>query len=186
MSDDLPDDGALHYRACLDAVHSLSPATGLEFLGSDLNGNEEALALLLDGAPLKVFAHNVETVARLTSNVRDRKASFNVSIRILEAAKTLRPDLLTKSSLMVGLGESDRDVTDTLKALRGVGVELLTIGQYLAPTPQHYPVLSFPTPGKFDEWKAEALDLGFRAVASGPLVRSSYKAGELYRSAIRQ
>jgi lipoic acid synthetase len=182
--DDLNDGGALHYRACLDAVHQLSPQTGLELLGSDLAGNEKALALLLDGAPLNVFAHNVETVERLTPNVRDRKASFNVSLRILEAAKELRPDLLTKSSLMVGLGETDRDVTDTLKALCAAGVDLLTIGQYLAPTPHHYPVLSFPNPGKFDEWKAEALDLGFRAVASGPLVRSSYHAGDLYKEAV--
>ena len=184
--DDLPDGGAAHYRACLDTVHRLVPHTGLELLGSDLNGNEEALARLLDGAPLKVFAHNVETVERLTPNVRDRKASFRVSLRILEAAKELRPDLITKSSLMVGLGETDQDVSDTLKALRSVGVELLTLGQYLAPTPQHYPVLSFPTPRKFDAWKAEALDLGFKAVASGPLVRSSYHAGELYKEALKR
>ena len=182
--DDLPDGGALHYRACLDAVHAFSPDTGLELLGSDLNGNEDALELLLNDAPLKVFAHNVETVERLTPNIRDRKASFTTSLRILEASKELRPDLMTKSSLMVGLGESDRDVEDTLKALRAVDVDLLTIGQYLAPTPQHYPVLSFPTPGKFDEWKALALDMGFKAVASGPLVRSSYHAGDLYKEAV--
>jgi lipoic acid synthetase len=150
-------------------------------LGSNLNGNEEALALLLAGAPLKVFAHNIETVERLTPNVRDRKASFRVSLRILKAAKELRPDLMTKSSLMVGLGETDRDMTDAFNALRDNGVELLTIGQYLAPTPKHYPVLSFPTPEKFDEWREEALALGFRAVASGPLIRSSYHAGDLYK-----
>ena len=113
--DDLPDGGASHYRACLDAIHQRVPKTGLELLGSDLAGDEDALALLLDGAPLKVFAHNVETVERLTSNVRDRKASFSVSIRILQAAKELRSDIMTKSSLMLGLGEDEQDVERTLK-----------------------------------------------------------------------
>ncbi|MBL7016238.1 MAG: lipoyl synthase [Kiritimatiellales bacterium] len=184
--DDLPDGGALHYRACLDAVNAAAPDTGLELLGSDLAGDEDALALLLDGAPLKVFAHNVETVERLTPNIRDRKASFRVSLRTLEAAKELRPDLLTKSSLMVGLGESHKDVEQTMRDLRGVGVDLLTLGQYLAPTPRHYPVLSFPTPAQFDEWKELALGMGFKAVASGPLVRSSYHAGDLYREAVEK
>jgi lipoic acid synthetase len=184
--DDLPDGGAAHYRACLDAVRKKLPNLGIELLCSDLNGNEEALATLLDGAPLKVFAHNVETVERLTPNVRDRKASFATSIRILEKAKQLRPDLMTKSSLMTGLGETETDVLSTLKALRGAGVELLTIGQYLAPTTSHYPVLSFVTPAQFDAWKEKALALGFRAVASGPLVRSSFQAGDLYRRAVEK
>ena len=184
--DDLSDGGALHYRACLDAVHTYAPSTGLELLGSDLAGDEDALQLLLDGAPLKVFAHNVETVERLTPNIRDRKASFKTSLRILEASKELRPDLMTKSSLMVGLGETDRDIEETLRALRAVDVDLLTLGQYLAPTPAHYPVLSFPTPTQFDEWKTLALHLGFRAVASGPLVRSSFQAGDLYFQALQE
>jgi lipoic acid synthetase len=181
--DDLPDGGAAHYRACLDAVHQRSPETGLELLGSDLAGDEQALRHLLDGAPLKVFAHNVETVERLTPNIRDRKASFAVSLRILEAAKQLRPDLLTKSSLMVGLGETQADLEHALRSLRGAGVDLITLGQYLAPTPQHYPVLSFPTPAQFDEWKELARGMGFKAAASGPLVRSSYHAGDLYKEA---
>ncbi|QHI69749.1 lipoyl synthase [Tichowtungia aerotolerans] len=184
--DDLFDGGASHYRACLEAVHRLSPATGLELLGSDLAGDETALASLLDGAPLKVFAHNIETVERLTPNIRDPKASFAVSLRILEAAKELRPDLLTKSSLMVGLGETQADVEHALRALRKAGVDLLTIGQYLAPTPTHYPVLSFPPPEQFESWKTLALELGFRAVASGPFIRSSYRAGELYRTATEE
>jgi lipoic acid synthetase len=182
--DDLADGGAAHYRACLDALHKKIPTLGIELLCSDLNGNETALAALLDQAPLKVFAHNVETVERLTPNVRDRKASFATSLRILEKAKQLRPDLITKSSLMVGLGETDADLLATLKALRGAGVELLTLGQYLAPTRAHYPVISFVIPEKFDEWKALALDLGFRGAACGPLVRSSFQAGDLYRSAV--
>jgi lipoyl synthase len=181
--DDLADGGAAHYRACLDVLHTKVPDLGIELLCSDLNGNETALATLLDGAPLKVFAHNVETVERLTPNVRDRKASFTTSIRILEKAKQLRPDLMTKSSLMAGLGETDEDVLAALKALRGAGVELLTMGQYLAPTRAHYPVLSFVTPDKFAKWEQLALELGFRGAACGPLVRSSFQAGDLYRRA---
>jgi lipoyl synthase len=182
--DDLPDGGAAHYRACLDAVHAHVPGVGLELLCSDLNGNETALAGLLDHAPLKVFAHNVETVERLTANVRDRKASFSRSIRMLKIAGELRPDLMTKSSLMTGLGETEEDVTRAFTALRDAGVSLLTLGQYLAPGNAHYPVLAFTRPAQFDRWKKEALDLGFRAVAAGPLVRSSFRAGDLYRDAI--
>lgn len=181
--DDLPDGGASHYRACLDAVHAHLPAVGLELLCSDLDGNETALAALLDGAPLRVFAHNVETVARLQSSVRDRKASFAQSLRILEVAKSLRPDVMTKSSIMVGMGETLQDMTEALRALRGVGVDLLTLGQYLAPTPKHYPIMSYPTPDQFDAWKQEALTLGFAGVASGPLVRSSFRAGQLWQDA---
>ena len=181
--DDLPDGGAAHYRACVDALHTRRPALGIELLCSDLSGNEQALAHLLDGAPLSVFAHNIETVERLTPNVRDPKASFQTSLKMLKKAKELRPDLMIKSSLMVGLGETEADLTAALKALRGAGVELLTIGQYLAPTAAHYPVLSFVPPETFERWKKLSLDLGFRAAACGPLVRSSYKAGDLYKKA---
>jgi lipoic acid synthetase len=184
--DDLDDGGAAHYRACLDAVHTRIPTIGLELLCSDLNGNETALAALLDGAPLKVFAHNIETVERLSANIRDRKASFATSLRILEKSKELRPDLLTKSSIMVGLGETESDMLAAMKSLRGAGVELLTIGQYLAPTATHYPILSFPNPNQFARWEKSALELGFLAVASGPLVRSSFRAGDLYREAIEK
>ena len=181
--DDLEDGGAAHYRACLDAVQARIPTIGLELLCSDLNGNETALAALLDGAPLKVFAHNIETVERLTANVRDRKASFATSIRILEKSKELRPDLLTKSSIMVGLGETEEDMHAAMKSLRGAGVEILTIGQYLAPTATHYPILAFPNPNQFARWEKAALEMGFLSVASGPFVRSSFRAGDLYRSA---
>jgi lipoic acid synthetase len=178
--DDLEDDGAAHFRACLDAVHATCPDVGLEFLGSDMNGNEPALARLLDGAPLNVFAHNVETVERLTPDVRDGKTSYRRSLRILEAARERRPDLLTKSSLMVGFGETNEEVTATMRDLRSVGVTLMTLGQYLAPSQAHYPVMSYPTPEQFDAWRDEALALGFLAVASAPLVRSSFRAGSLY------
>ena len=182
--DDLPDEGVSHYRRCIDTVHQRYPKVGLELLSGDLDGNESALATLLDGAPLNVFAHNVETVKRLTPNIRDRKASFSQSLRILQAARELRPDLVTKSSIMVGLGETDDDVTDALKSLREANCDLVTFGQYLSPGPCHYPIVSYPPPEKFDAWKTQAFDLGFLGVASGPLVRSSFRAGELYAEAI--
>ena len=137
--DDLPDGGASHYRACLDAVHARMPHVGLELLCSDLAGNEAALAELLDGAPLQVFAHNVETVERLTSEVRDPRASFAQSLRILEAAKELQPGLVSKSSIMLGMGESGTELEEAFRALRDVGVELLTLGQYLAPGSGYHP-----------------------------------------------
>ncbi len=151
--DDQPDGGASHYRACLDEVNRRAPHVGLELLCSDLAGDERALADLLDGAPLKVFAHNVETVERLTQNVRDRRASFQRSVRILEAAKELRPDLLTKSSLMLGVGETAEDVTRALKDLRAAGVDLVTFGQYLAPSSAHYPVVAYVKPERFEALK---------------------------------
>ena len=182
--DDQDDEGASHYRACLDEVHRLIPELGLELLCSDLSGNEKALARLLDGAPLNVFAHNVETVERLTQNVRDRRASFKRSVRILEASKALRPDIMTKSSIMVGLGETEQDVNDAMKALRDADVDILTFGQYLAPSPAHYPVAAYVTPERFDAWKAEGLAMGYHGIASGPLVRSSFRAGLLYKNAV--
>ncbi len=169
--DDLPDGGAAHYRACLDAVHARLPDVGLELLCSDLAGNEAALAALLDGAPLQVFAHNVETVERLTPEVRDPRASFAQSLRILAAAKELRPELVTKSSIMLGLGETEAEIHDAFSALRDVGVELLTLGQYLAPGPGYHPVRVFVTPARFDALARTARELGFRSLASGPLVR---------------
>ncbi len=181
--DDLPDGGAAHYRACLDAVHARLPDVGLELLCSDLAGNEAALAALLDGAPLQVFAHNVETVERLTPEVRDPRASFAQSLRILAAAKELRPELVTKSSIMLGLGETEAEIHDAFSALRDVGVELLTLGQYLAPGPGYHPVREFVTPERFDALARTARELGFRAIASGPLVRSSYRAESLLAAA---
>ena len=181
--DDLPDGGARHYRACLDAVHAQMPQVCLELLCSDLAGNEVALAELLDGAPLQVFAHNIETVERLTSEVRDPRASFAQSLRILEAAKELQPGLVTKSSIMLGLGETETELDEAFRALRNVGVELLTLGQYLAPGSGYHPVREFVTPERFEDLAQQAKTLGFSAVASGPLVRSSYRAESLLAAA---
>jgi lipoic acid synthetase len=180
--DDLPDGGAAHYRRCVEAVHARLPEVGIELLCSDLAGDWNALASLLDGVPLAVFAHNVECVPRLDHVVRDPRASFAQSLKVLEHAKQLRPDLPTKSSLMVGLGETDDEVIEAMERLREVGVDLLTLGQYLAPGragTRFLPADRYVEPRKFLEWEAAAHDMGFKAVAAGPLVRSSYRAGKL-------
>jgi lipoic acid synthetase len=181
--DDLPDSGAAHYRKCLEAVRESSPEVTLELLCSDLAGDYQALNSLLDGLELEVFAHNVECVPRLDSTVRDARASFEQSIGILLEAKRLRPDILTKSSIMVGLGETDDEILEALQLLRDANVDLVTIGQYLAPSPNHLPVDRFPEPSKFDEWSSHIEDIGFLGWACGPLVRSSYRAGDLLAKA---
>ena len=182
--DDLQDGGAMHYRDCISEVSIKNPDVGLELLCSDLDGNLEALEEMLDGLPLRVFAHNVECVPRLDRIVRDRRASFGQSLDILRKAKEVRPDILTKTSLMVGLGESDEEVEETMKMIREAGVDMITLGQYLQPSFRHLPVDRFPEPSNFADWDRLARELGFGAVASGPLVRSSYRAGLLWEEAM--
>jgi lipoic acid synthetase len=184
--DDLADGGASHYKRCVDTVHDRVPHVTIELLSSDLQGDVESLANLLDATPLAVFAHNVECVPRLDRDVRDPRASFEQSARVLNSAKHLRPELFTKSSIMVGLGETDAEVTDAMSRLRDADVDMLTLGQYLAPGrpgERFLPVDRFVTPDQFDAWKMEARELGFRAVASGPRVRSSFRAGQLLEEA---
>ncbi len=182
--DDLEDSGAAHYKACIDQVHKRQPNLTLELLCSDLAGNLNDLELLLEGSPLNVFAHNVECVPRLDRYVRDPRASFSQSIEILKHAKLIRPDIVTKTSLMVGLGETDDEISEALVMIREANVDLLTIGQYLAPSEKHLKIDRFPDPLMYDTWANQAIKLGFVGVASGPLVRSSYKAGLLYRKTI--
>jgi len=181
--DDLPDSGAGHYRKCLEAVRERCPEVTLELLCSDLAGDHQDLSNLLIGLELEVFAHNVECVPRLDSKVRDHRATFDQSIGILKEAKRLRPDILTKSSIMVGLGETDDEITEALQLLKDAGVDLVTIGQYLAPSPKHLAVDRFPEPERYDEWSKQIEEMGFLGWACGPLVRSSYKAGELLAKA---
>jgi lipoic acid synthetase len=186
--DDLPDGGAGHYKRCVEAVHERLPHVAIELLSSDLAGDDGALQHLLDGIPLSVFAHNVECVPRLDRIVRDPRASFTQSLNVLRRAKEIRPDLWTKSSVMIGLGETDAEVSDAMRQLRDVDVDMLTLGQYLAPGrpgERFLPVDRFASPERFAEWADEAKSLGFRAVASGPLVRSSYRAGLLLSEAKR-
>jgi lipoic acid synthetase len=184
--DDLPDGAADHYKRCVQAVHNRLPHVTIELLCSDLGGNDDALHHLLEQIPLAVFAHNVECVPRLDSLVRDPRASFTQSLRVLQRAKELRPDLWIKSSIMVGLGETDEEVSEAMRLLRGALVDMLTLGQYLAPGrpgERFLPVDRYVSPERFAAWADEARSLGFCAVAAGPLVRSSYRAGLLLEQA---
>lgn len=180
--DDLPDGGAGHYAACLRAIrsrtgHSRTGRTVVETLIPDYQGSD--LELLMAARP-DVLGHNVEVVDRLQRRIRDPRCSFERSLSTLREARRIDPDVFTKSSLMVGLGESDQEVSDALGRLMEAGVEFLTVGQYLRPSPKHAPVIDYVTPERFLEIEREARELGFTAVASGPLVRSSYKAGEYF------
>jgi lipoic acid synthetase len=153
----------------------------VELLSPDFGGDLDSVCTVVD-AGLDVFAHNVETVPRLSPSVRDRRASFQKSLAVLGAAHRLRPDVLTKSGLMLGLGENDDEVLDTLIALRDVGTDIVTIGQYLRPSRRHLPVQGYVDPDTFACFADDARTLGFE-VASGPLVRSSYRAAALSRAA---
>ena len=185
--DELVDGGAAHLRACIEAVRARNPDTLVEVLMPDFQGVEADIATVVAGQP-HVFAHNIETVERLSDSVRDRRASFAQSLRVLAAAKAAaarnNQSMLTKSSIMVGLGESSEEVVAALAALRTVGCDAVTLGQYLRPSPWHHEVVRFVTPEEFAAWKATAESMGFRYAASGPLVRSSYRAGEFYLSAL--
>lgn len=182
--DDLEDSGAAHYKKCIEAVNTRQPHVTLELLCSDLAGDIDALKLLLEGSPLSVFAHNVECVPRLDRKVRDPRASFKQSILILKEAKLIRPDIITKTSLMVGVGETNEELEDAMTLIREANVDLITIGQYLAPSKKHLKVDRFPEPHLYDEWSEVAINLGFSGVASGPFVRSSFKAGLLLRKTL--
>lgn len=175
--DDLPDGGAGHYADCVRSLRVLAPRTVVETLIPDYVADD--LATLVGARP-DVLAHNVEVVDRLQRRIRDPRCSFERSLETLRQAKAIDPALLTKSSLMVGLGESAVEVSDALGRLRAAGVDFLTVGQYLRPTPNHAPVIEYVAPERFEEIEREGSELGFAYVASGPLVRSSYRAGEFF------
>jgi lipoic acid synthetase len=178
--DDLADGGASVLRETVGRIRAAAPATKVELLVGDLGGSPEALADVL-AEPPDVFAHNLETVRSLSPKVRDPRASYERSLAVLSRARSEGgPRLVTKSSLMLGLGEADDEVTTALDDLRGAGVDLLTFGQYLSPGPSHLPVSRYVPPPEFAAWREKALARGFAAVESGPLVRSSYHAEELY------
>lgn len=176
--DDLPDGGADHFRRCVLAVRSRTGAT-IEVLTPDFDGRAELVDVVLSARP-EVFNHNLETVARLQQHVR-RKSQYGVSLAVLEYAKTSSPDTRTKTGLMLGLGETTEEVLETLADLRSIGCDLLTLGQYLQPSPRHLPVARYLPPSEFDELGRIACGLGFSDVASGPFVRSSYHADEMAR-----
>jgi lipoic acid synthetase len=173
--DDLPDGGAAHYAAAIRAIKARTPTTAVEALTPDFAGVLADVRTVMDSG-LDVFAQNVETVERLTHPVRDPRAGYRRTLDVLAAAKAYRPSVLTKTSLMLGLGETDAEIRGTMRDLRAVAVDLLTLGQYLRPTPNHLDVERFVAPEEFAEYRAWALDLGFLECVSGPLVRSSYRA----------
>lgn len=179
--DDLEDQGANHFAS---VVSQLKEKTNnrilVETLAPDFQGNFKLTRIVAESGP-DVYAHNVETVEELTPRVRDRRAGYQQSMEVLKYVKSLNiPGQLTKTSLMLGLGETDEQVRATLQDLRSADVDVVTFGQYLQPTKKHLPVKEYVTPEKFEEWQVEAEGMGFLYVASGPLVRSSYKAGEFF------
>lgn len=177
--DDLEDGGAGQIAASIDAIRERSPEVLIEILSGDLRGQLSAIRQILDSGP-DVFGHNVETVERLSPEVRDRRASYRTSLDILASAKSMSPTVYTKSSIMLGVGERESEVIATMKDLRERSVDLLTIGQYLRPSPRHLPVAEYVFPDQFDRLRDIGLELGFSYVAAGPLVRSSYRAGEYF------
>ncbi len=180
--DDLPDQGAGQFAAAVRAVRASSPGTLVETLIPDFRADRACLETLVAGGP-DVVSHNLETVERLTPSVRDPRAGYRQSLDVLRLLKEIRPSLRTKSSLMLGLGETEGEVLGAMDDLRAVGVEFLTLGQYLRPTPKHLPVAEYVAPDRFEDYRRMGEGRGFRAVASGPLVRSSYRAGEYYIAA---
>jgi lipoyl synthase len=181
--DDLADGGASVLAETVRRIRDSAPSVLVELLIGDLGEKGEALAELL-AEPPDVLAHNLETVRSLSPAVRDRRASYDRSLRVLRAARARGPRaLVTKSSIMLGLGEQDEELTQALADLRDAGVDLLTLGQYLRPSATHTPVQRYVPPVEFDHWKATATHLGFAGVEAGPLVRSSYHAEQLYRRA---
>lgn len=175
--DDLADGGAAHYAECVREVRRQSPGTVIETLVPDYG--EAELALLMAAGP-DVLAHNVEVVPRLQRKIRDPRCSYERSLETLRAARRLAPGAFTKSSLMLGLGEAHAEVLTAMELLRSAGVDFLTLGQYLRPSEGHAPVKEYVEPARFAELKVRGEEMGFRYVASGPLVRSSYRAGEFF------
>ena len=177
--DDFQDQGASHIARCIKATQRTSPRLLIEMLMPDFRGEKELVQQIIDASPA-VLAHNLETVRRLTPEVRDYRADYDQSLEVLRYLKTNCPEGYTKSSLMLGLGESRREILQAMDDMRDAGVDFLTIGQYLQPTRKHLKVLKFLHPDEFNELGQIGDKMGFDYVASGPLVRSSYKAAEFY------
>ena len=177
--DDLADGGARHWAESVMKIKQKSPQMLVETLTGDFAGDMEMVRVVVRSG-MDVFAHNIETVEELTPFVRDRKAKFRQSLDVLRTAKEERPELITKTSIMLGLGETDAQVEHALQELRKNEVDVVTFGQYMRPTKRHMAVTEYITPDKFEMWRQRALDMGFLYCASGPLVRSSYKAGEAF------
>jgi lipoyl synthase len=176
--DDLPDGGAGHYAACVKRVKEVNPGTAVEALTPDFLGVPGDVETVLDSG-IEVFAQNIETVRRLTHPVRDPRAGYQQTLDVLAHAKVYRPDVLTKTSLMLGVGETDEEIMACMRDLRGANVDILTLGQYLQPTVNHYPIARYVTPEQFEQYREWGLEEGFLEVVSGVLVRSSYRAEQV-------
>ena len=176
--DDLADGGAAHFARTIEAIRAMDPSVIIEVLVPDFHADESCIEIVLKAAP-DIFNHNMETVERLTPQVRSR-AKYRTSLEVLRKAKQLRPNVVTKSGLMLGLGEKEPELFQAMDELRQIGCQVLTLGQYLRPTPQHLPVIEFVTPERFDAYGQIARAKGFEHVASGPLVRSSYHAADFH------
>lgn len=181
--DDLPDGGAKHFAATIRAIKRRDPNVITEVLIPDFQGNLGDVKKVVD-ARTEVIAHNIETTKPLTPQVRDPRATYEQSLHVLESIKDFEQSIYTKSSIMLGLGESESDLITAMEDLRGVNVDILTLGQYLRPSKGHVPVSEYVSPEKFDHYKRLAEGLGFLYVASGPFVRSSYRAGEFFLEAL--
>ncbi|MFH1017373.1 MAG: lipoyl synthase [Pseudomonadota bacterium] len=180
--DDLPDGGAGHFARTVRTIRERCPGVLIETLIPDFAGDRTALKAILEARP-EVLGHNVETVRRLTPLVRDVRAGYDQSVQLLKTAKDISPGTLTKSSIMLGLGETEEELKETFADLKAVGVDFLTMGQYLRPSLKHLPVTAFLSPRRFGELRELALSYGFRYVVAAPLARSSYKAGEYFTEA---
>ena len=179
--DDLEDQGSLHFAACIKAIKERCPNTIVEVLIPDFQGSEEFLKNVVDAKP-DVIGNNIETVERLSKEVRDRRADYWQSIKLLGRVKLLDRKIYTKSAIMLGIGERAEEVVQSMLDLRAVGVDFVAIGQYLKPKGHHLEVKEFIRPEIFEEYRKKGMELGFRYVASGPFVRSSYRAGEHFIS----
>jgi len=176
--DDLDDEGSEHFARTISSIRKLCPTTVIESLIPDFSGNENFITKIIDAKP-HVISHNLETVRRLSPNVRDHRANYDQSLRVLKFVKNQNPEIFTKSSLMLGLGENDDEVFQTANDLRRIGVEFFTLGQYLQPSLFHLPVREFIHPEKFNLYKVSLKKLGFLYIASGPFVRSSFRASDV-------
>ncbi len=178
--DDLEDAGAQHYADCVRMIKQESPDVTVEVLTPDFQGNKQSITKVLESG-IDVFAHNLETVRRLTPKARDRRANYRQSLDVLAYAKQSHPNVATKSSLMLGLGETEQEILQSMDDLRSVNVDILTLGQYLQPTQYQLPVHRHILPDEFKFYRQQGLQKGFKEVMSGPLVRSSYRAEEVLK-----
>jgi lipoic acid synthetase len=173
--DDIADGGAQHFAETVRAIKNSSPKTEVEVLTSDFNGVYESIKTVVN-SPIKVFAQNIETVERLTHPIRDPRAGYKKTLDVLKTAKEINPEMITKSSIILGLGETEEEIYQTFKDLRDHNVDIVTLGQYLRPTLNHHPIDRWVKPEEFDLYRKVGLKYGFLEVISSPMARSSYRA----------